>query len=300
MRLPVVFVLGSLSLCGCTKAAETPPKAQQPKQPEQLEQLEQPSVDHCKRVAQLYPESELSDTTVRDAVVGRHWAHRDGGIGSLHGPPRKWRRTIDLTFEDDDGQLVGNYADLYESSDEEPVDRGWSRPCSICGNVMACGDETFTVVVREGTWKDKPFHTLDTDSVLRLDDHDLYLVRYGHEIHLDFDADPYTAQSGELKISMRALEAGAEITRVTTTFNSEALFKGRSERKVFVELPGDVGSFRIEMRGPDRLYVNRGSKGSMKGTLYDLEQLRLHPDRMKQPASLEIDPDAKGFNQPHR
>ena len=263
-------------------------KQVQPKLPKQ--------VDACAAVATLYPKDRLRDESVLKQLVGRQWSLRDGGVGSMHGPPMKWRRSTDVTFEVVDNAVRVQYQSKYESTGESPEIDSWTKQCQVCGPLLACGDELVTFGVREFESKGKMLRVLDPDPVVTVSETDLYMVRYGHEVRLTFGANPLEQSKGPLEIAVRKLEKGAEVQRVSGTYDHE------QNRGAKVELPGGIGGLRIEFRegrAPDA--GGSGKRGPIRQTLYDYKTLKQFPDRMRQPASLEIKPGEEGaFNLPRR
>jgi len=140
----------------------------------------------------------------------------------------------------------------------------------------------------------------DTAAIRELRDDDIYLVRHGHEILLEFGGDPRTAKTGPLDISIRKLEAGAEVVKESTTYESDE--RATNLHYVKIDLPGDVEGIRLEYRDPER-GVGGGGYGTdtqLRSPLYEMESLKRNPQLMEQPESLEIDDDAPGFNLPQK
>jgi hypothetical protein len=250
--------------------------------------------------ATLYPAERLARTDTRAAVVGKHWARREGGRGSMHGPPELWRRNNDLRLEPAGGAIAMTYEVLLESSNAPPKPTKIARSCQICGELLVCDQSVWVLQTRTNDPPGgSPLEVLAMDAVAELGDHDLYLVRHGHEVYLDFGADPRTAAKGPLEIRVRKLEQGAAATTHATTFVAEPMAAGYAGRTVRVELPG-VDGIRLEYR-PDRSPSGGGygTDTTLEPTLYEMESLRRNPQLMDQPASLEIAPDAPGFRLPH-
>lgn len=260
------------------------------------------AIEACAAVATLYPRPLLANTETRDRVMSKHWARRDGGRGSMHGPPMLWRRNTDLTFEQSESGLTLRYEELHEASDEEPSTKTIEMDCQICGDVMVCDQTVWALDARTNEPpKGGPLDLLDTAAIIELDGNDLYLIRHGHEILLEFAADPLTTPTGDLIISIRKLAAGAEVVTESTTYTAEEVAPGYEHRYVRLELPGDVEGIRLEYL-PDERGVSGGGYGTdstLRSTLFEMESLKKHPDLMDQPASLEIDDDEPGFNLPH-
>ncbi|EDM74240.1 hypothetical protein PPSIR1_41104 [Plesiocystis pacifica SIR-1] len=280
----------SAAIGACTKASPPPG-------------LSAEAIEHCATAAQLYPRARMADTTVRTELVEHAWARRDGGLGSPHGPPMKWRRSTDLSFAlEGDAVFVKNEERFEETGNETGIER-WSERCQVCGQVLVCDQQVWAIGLRTNQPpKGEDLRLLDTAGILELDDHDLYLIRHGHEVYLDFGADPRTTPDGPLTIRVRKLEAGAEIVEESTRFTSEEMAAGYAGRTVKVELPGVGKGIRVEYRpgrGPGGAgYGTDTSK--LRSTLYELESLERNPQLMKQPKSLDISEDeAKGFNLPH-
>jgi len=254
----------------------------------------------CAAAATLYPAERLTRTETRAALAGKHWARREGGQGSMHGPPSLWRRNNDLRLEPSGGAIAMTYEVLIESSGEAPRRTSIANTCQICGELLVC-DQTVWVLATHthDPPNGSPLDVLAMDAVAELGEHDLYLVRHGHEVRLDFGADPRTSPTGPLEIRVRKLEKGAAVTQRATTFTAEPMAAGYAGRTVKIDLPG-VDSIRIEYR-PDRPPSGGGygTDTTLEPTLYEMESLKRNPQLMKQPASLEISPDAPGFNLPH-
>lgn len=251
------------------------------------------AIETCTASAVLYPSERMSDPTTRDAVLGKHWARRDGGSGSMHGPPELWRRSTDLRLAPVDGVIRMTYEQLLESSHAEPVKTTITKDCQICGDVLVCDQSVWTLATRTNDPPDgSPLHVLAMDAAIALDDHDLYLIRHGHEVYLDFKADPRTTATGALEIRVRKLERGAPVMTRSTSFVAEAT-------RVKIELP-DVDGIGIEFR-PGRAPEagGYGTDMTIEPSLYEMESLKRNPQLMDQPESLEIAPDAPGFNLPH-
>lgn len=261
---------------------------------------ERAAIDACAAAATLYPAERLARTDTRAAVVGKHWARRDGGQGSMHGPPQLWRRNTDLRLKQAGGAIAMTYEVLLESSNEDPKTTTIARDCQICGEVLVCDQTVWVLATRTNDPPNgSPLEVLSMDAVAELDDHDLYLVRHGHEVHLDFGADPRTSAGGSLEIRVRKLEKGAAVATRSTRFVAEPTAVGYAGRTVKVELPG-AEAIRIEYR-PDRSPDGGGygTDTTLEPTLYEMESLKRNPRLMQQPASLEIPADAPGFNLPH-
>lgn len=261
------------------------------------------ALDTCAAAATLYPRARMTDTTVKDELLGKLWARRDGGMGSPHGPPMKWRRNTDLRFAARETGVSVSYEETLESTGEEPGVKAWSEDCQICGEVLVCGQQVWALGLRTNMPPSgNELRVLDTAGILELGDHDLYLIRHGHEIHLGFGADPLTTKEGPLKIRIRKLEAGAEVVEESTTFESEKMIMSYEGRTVRVELPGEVEGIRIDYR-PDRGPEGAGygtDTSKLRSTLYEFETLKRNPQLTDQPKSLEISEDeAEGFNLPH-
>lgn len=288
-----------LVLLGCTADPQTPPSAGSKPTPSAPE----PGSDAlaaCAAAATLYPAELLTRTETRTAVVGKHWARRDGGAGSMHGPPSLWRRSTDLRLEPSGGAIAMNYEVLIESSGEAPRKTAIARDCQICGELLVCDQTVWVLATHTNAPPDgSPLDVLAMDAAAELKDHDLYLVRHGHEVLLDFGADPRTTPTGPLEIRVRKLEKGAAVTSRSTTFVSEPIAAGYAGRRVKIDLPG-AESIRVEYL-PDRSPSGGGygTDTTLEPTLYEMESLKRNPQLMKQPASLEISPDAPGFNLPH-
>ncbi len=262
--------------------------------------LAESSIETCAAGATLYPKARMTDLSTRDAVVGKHWARRDGGQGSMHGPPELWRRSTDLRLELAEGVIRMTYKQAVESSHEDPRTTTIARDCQICGAVLVCDQTVWTLSTHTNAPPNgSPLDVLATDAAIELDDHDLYLIRHGHEVHLDFGADPRTTAQGTLEIRVRKLERGAPVTAESTTFVAEPMAAGYEGRTVKVKLPG-VDAIRLEYR-PDRSPDGGGygTDTTIEPTLYELESLKRNPQLMKQPESLDIAADAPGFNLPH-
>ena len=296
--LGALIALFGLVLGGCS------PKEEGKSSPEQSASgragkpapMTQPAIDACAAVATLYPKERMSDTTTRDAVVGKLWAHRDGGLGSPHGPPEKWRRNTDLRFEPAGDVIEMTYEETVESTNEAPSTTKLDKDCQICGEVLVCEQQVWALATRTNNPpKGSPLDLLDSAAILELGDDDLYLIRHGHEVHLGFGADPRTNESGSLEIRVRKLEAGAKVVTESTTFTSEEMAAGYAGRTVKIELPGADG-IRIEYRperGPGG--AGYGTDTTIRSSLFEMESLKRNPQLMKQPKSLEIAEDAAGF-----
>jgi len=258
-------------------------------------------VDTCAASATLYPRSRMADTSTRDAVVGKQWARREGGPGSMHGPPTLSRRTTDLRLDEREGVIRLTYDQVIESTGEPAQRTHIAQDCQICGAVLVCDQSVWALSTRTTDPPNgAPLHILDTDAALELDDHDLYLIRHGHEVHLDFADDPRTTARGALEIRLRKLERGAPVAAHSTTFTSEQVATGYDGRRVRVDLPG-ADAIRIELlpgRSPDA--GGYGVNKTLEANLYELESLKRNPQLMQQPESLEIAADAPGFNLPRR
>lgn len=241
----------------------------------------------------------MSDPSTRGAVVGKQWARRDGGQGSMHGPPELWRRSTDLRLEHAEGAIRMTYTALLESSNEAPRTTQVAKDCQICGAVLVCDQAVWALSTRtQDPPNGSPLEVLAMDAAIELDDHDFYLIRHGHEVHLDFAADPRTTARGALEIKVRKLERGAPVTSESTSFVSETMAVGYAGRKVKVQLPG-VDAIGLEFRpdrGPDG--GGYGTDTTLEPTLYELESLKRNPQLMQQPESLRIAADAPGFNLP--
>ncbi len=251
----------------------------------------------CAAGATLYPRARMRDPATRDAVVGKHWARRDGGRGSMHGPPELWRRSNDLRFEPAEGGIRMTYTKLLEVSNEDPKKTTIAKDCQICGAVLVCDQAVWTLATRSHDPPNgAPLEVLAMDAAIELDDHDLYLIRHGHEVLLDFAADPRTTAKGSLEIRVRKLERGAPVTVEATSFVAEPY--GSEGRKVRVQLPG-VDAIGLEFR-PDRSPDGGGygTDTTIEPTLYEMESLKRNPQLMQQPESLEVAADAPGFNLP--
>lgn len=262
--------------------------------------LDRAAIDACAAAATLYPVERLTRTDTGDAVVAKHWARRDGGQGSMHGPPQLWRRSTDLRLERAEGAIAMSYEVVLESSNEGPKTTKIAKSCQICDRLLVCDQAVWVLSTHTNDPPNgSPLDVLAMDAVVELDDHDLYLVRHGHEILLDFGADPRKTSAGTLHIRARKLEKGAAVVTRSTTFAAESMAVGYAGRTVQVELPGGDG-IRIEYR-PDRSPSGGGygTDTTLEQTLYEMESLRRNPQLMKQPASLEISADAPGFNLPH-
>jgi hypothetical protein len=254
----------------------------------------------CAAGATLYPKARMTDLSTRDAVVGKQWARRDGGQGSMHGPPELWRRNTDLRLEHVEGVIRMTYKTVIESSHEDPRTTTIAKDCQICGAVLVCDQAVWTLATRTNAPPDgDPLEVLAMDAAVELGDHDLYLVRHGHEVYLDFGADPRTTARGTLEIRVRKLERGAPVTAESTTFVAEPMAVGYAGRRVKVTLPG-VDAIGVEFR-PDRSPDGGGygTDTTIEPTLYELESLKRNPKLMQQPQSLDIAADAPGFNLPH-
>lgn len=310
------IVVAALPL-GCTSTDDTPSKpgpakpstAQRaPKAPADPapkggsdEAAQDPSaverVEACAAVARLYPKDKLADDGIQDQVVHRQWSRRDGGPGSIHGPPMKTRITVDLGIRPAGRGVTLTYESKSEATGEAPKVESWTKQCHVCGHVLACGDEAMTIDVREVDDNGKLLRVLDSEPVVALSEQDLYLIRHGHEVRLTFGADPREDKTGPLDIAVRKLEEGAPVVRSSVTYENEG------PRGVKVVLPGDIGGFRVEFRGDDRppFAGGNGKRGLFAKSLYDFETLIMFPDMMRQPASLDIEPGEEGtFNKPHR
>lgn len=300
--MQIEFFCGSLVgllLAGCS-AQEAPAGGGAATAPVSAAVLTQGVVETCAAGATLYPKARMTDPSIRDAVVGKHWARRDGGQGSMHGPPELWRRSTDLRLEHAEGVVRMTYKQAIESSHEDPRTTTIARDCQICGAVLVCDQSVWTLSTRtHAPPNGSPLDVLATDAAIELDDHDLYLIRHGHEVHLDFAADPRTTAQGTLEIRVRKLERGAPVTAESTTFVAEPMAAGYEGRTVKVKLPG-VDAIRLEFR-PDRSPDGGGygTDTTIEPTLYELESLKRNPQLMQQPESLDIAADAPGFNLPH-
>lgn len=313
--LPCVLTcLLTLAACSSERAAPgnqgqgagddaTPGPQAEAGEPRAAEDAQAQAIEACADVATLYPKPLMSHTALRDEVVGKHWVRRDGGRGSMHGPPMLWRRNTDLTFKEVEGGLEMHYEEMYESTDEEPETKTLDMSCQICGDVMVCDQTVWALDSRTNDPpKGGPLDVLDTAAILELEDHDLYLIRHGHEVFLDFAADPLTTPAGDLIISVRELKAGAEVATETTTYKAEEVAAGFEHRYVRLELPGEVEGIRLEYRPDDRGVAGAGygTDSTLRPMLFEIENLKKHPDLMDQPKSLEVEADAPGFNLPHR
>jgi hypothetical protein len=310
------IVSASLPL-GCTSTDETPSKPGTPKPGAAQgdskapadpapnggsdEAVEDPSaaerVEACAAVARLYPKDKLADDGIQNQLVHRQWSRRDGGRGSIHGPPMKTRITVDLGIRPAGRGVTLAFESKSEATGEAPNVDSWTKQCHVCGHVLVCGDEAMTVGVREVDKDGKLLRVLDSEPVVALTKQDLYLIRHGHEVRLTFGADPREEKTGPLDIAVRKLEGGAPVVRSSVTYENEGA------RGVKVVLPGDIGGFRVEFRGDDRPPYAGGSgkRGLFAKSLYDFETLIMFPDMMRQPASLDIEPGEEGtFNKPHR
>lgn len=255
-------------------------------------------IEACAAVATLYPVERLADAATRTAVVGKHWARRDGGRGSMHGPPELWRRNNDLRLEPSERGVALTYEVLLESTNAEAQTTKLAKDCHLCGEVLVCDHLVWVLSTRTNDPPNgRPLELLDLDTIAELGDHDLYLVRHGHEIHLDFGADPRTTAAGPLQIRMRKLEKGAPVTTQATTYVAEPM--GAGGCTVRLDLPGTDG-IRLDLRpdrGPDG--GGFGTDPTFESPLYELESLTRNPQLMDQPASLELPADAPGFRLPH-
>ena len=193
-----------------------------------------------------------------------------------------------------------HYEESHESTNDEKSVTSLDESCQICGEVMVCGEKVWALDARTNQPpKGGPLDLLDTAAILELEDNAVYLIRHEHEVLLEFGADPYTASTGDLKISVRRLQAGAEIVEESTTFESEAM--AANLRYVKIELPGDIEGIRLEYRDPARGVggAGYGTDTTIRSPLFEMESLKKHPDLMEQPESLEVSDDAPGFNLPH-
>jgi hypothetical protein len=280
-----------LLLAGCTVPAAGGPTAGE---------ASRAAIAACAAAATLYPAERLARTDTATAVVGRHWARREGGRGSMHGPPELWRRNTDLRLERVEDAIAMTYEVLVETSHEAPKTTRIARSCQVCGELLVCDQTVWVLATRTNEPPNgSPLEVLAMDAVAELGDHDLYLVRHGHEVYLDFGADPRTAAKGPLEIRVRKLEQGAAVTTRATTFEAEPMAAGYAGRNVRIELPGADG-IRLEYR-PDRPPSGGGygTDTTLEPTLYEMESLQRNPQLMEQPASLAVSPDAPGFNLPH-
>lgn len=293
-RVRHLSLLGLLLSASC--AAPASPEGAEPR----ATRREGAAIDACAAAATLYPVDRLARTETREAVVAKHWARREGGRGSMHGPPQLWRRSTDLRLEQAEGAIAMSYEVLLESSNEAPKATTIARTCQICDRLLVCDQAVWVLSTHTNEPPNgSPLDVLAMDAVVELGDHDLYLVRHGHEILLDFGADPRTTAAGSLEIRARKLEKGAAVATRATTFASEPMAAGYAGRTVTVELPG-ADAIRIEYR-PDRSPSGGGygTDTTLESTLYEMDSLRRNPQLMQQPASLEIAADAPGFNLPH-
>jgi hypothetical protein len=251
------------------------------------------AIETCAASAMLYPRERMSDSGTRDAVIGKHWARRDGGSGSMHGPPELWRRSTDLRLMPSDGVIRMTYERFLESSRAEPVRTTITKDCQICGDVLVCEQSVWALATRTNDPPDgSPLDVLAMDAAIALDDHDIYLIRHGHEVYLDFKADPRTTATGALEIRVRRLERGAPVITRATSFVVEAT-------RVRIELP-DLEGIGLEFRpGRPPEGGGYGTDTTLEPSLYEMESLKRNPQLMDQPASLEIAADAPGFNLPH-
>lgn len=257
------------------------------------------SLDTCAAVATLYPPERMTNTAVRDELIGTLWARRDGGMGSIHGPPNKWRRNTDLRIGANEAGVTVNYEETHESTNEKASTKVWSEDCQLCGEVLVCDQQVWALSLRTNMPPSgNELRILDTQGIVELGDNDLYLIRHGHEIHLEFGADPRSAPSGPLNIRIRKLEAGAEAVEKSTTFTSEKMTMSYDGRTVDVELPGEVDGISIDYR-PDRAPQATGNgvkANKMRRDLYEYETLKRNPQLTDQPKSLEIsEAEAKAF-----
>lgn len=259
---------------------------------------EEAAVEACAAVATLYPRERLGGDEIRNAVVGKHWARRDGGRGSMHGPPMLWRRSNDLQLEARDGKVALTYDVLEEATGKEAAPKKIEKDCQICGEVLVCDQAVWVLSTQindapGGT----PLDQLSLDAVAEMDHHDLYLVRHGHEILLDFGVDPREATSGSLEIRTRKLEKGAVVTKSATTFTSEPMAPGYGGRSVRIDLPGSDG-IRLDFRPDRRPEGGYGTDTTIEPTLHEMTGLKKNPQLMKQPESLDLPADAPGFYLP--
>ena len=257
------------------------------------------SLATCSAVATLYPRARMSDTAIRDELIAKLWARRDGGMGPIHGPPEKWRRNTDLRFAGGTAGVTLSYEETHEATGKEPATKAWSEDCQICGEVLVCGQQAWALRLRTNAPPSgNELRILDTQGVLELGDHDLYLIRDGHEIYLDFEADPRTTSTGALNISVRKLEAGAERIGASTRFETKDMVMSYGGRSVMVELPGDLDRIKIDYppERPPAVTGNGVEANRMRRDLYEYETLKRNPQLTDQPKSLELsDSEAKGF-----
>lgn len=241
----------------------------------------------------------MSNDDTRQAVLGKHWARREGGMGSMHGPPELWRRNVDLHLTERGGGVAMVYEATSEATGRAAETKKIEQDCQICGDVLVCGDSVWVMDVHVNDPPNgKPLEVLDLGAVAEVGDHDLYLVRHGHEVFLDFAVDPRTADKGGLEIHQRKLEPGAAASKQSTTFEPDTMSAGYAGRTVRIDLPG-VDGIRIDLRpdrSPDSGY---GTDTTLETSLYEMASLQRNPQLMEQPDSLDIAPDAPGFNLPH-
>lgn len=291
---------------GCSPASPQPttsdaaPVGTEPGGAGAIVSIDAVELEACAAVATLYPAERLAGSATRAAVVGKHWARRDGGRGSMHGPPKLWRRNDDLRLEPSEHGVALTYEVLVESTNEEAQTTKLAKDCHLCGEVLVCDQHVWVVSTGTNDPPDgRPLEWLVLDTIAELGDHDLYLVRHGHEIHLDFGADPRTTARGPLEIRVRKLEKGAPVTTQSTTYVAEPMGGLGGYNSVRLDLPGTDGirlDFRPD-RGPDG--GGFGTDPTFESPLYEMESLTRNPQLMDQPASLELPADAPGFNLPH-
>lgn len=251
----------------------------------------------CAEVATLYPQGRRGDAALLRSLVDRQWSRRDGGVGSIHGPPMKWRRSTDLKFVPLPGKVQVSLEETSEATEEDPAKVSWTKDCQVCGDVMICGsDEAFTLGVREFERDKSVVRVLDVDPVIELSPTELYMIRYEHEVLLTFGDDPRSVDKGTLSIAVRRLTKDAPVTRQAANYEVEGA------RGVKVELPGNLGGLRIKFRDQGRAPDAGGSGRSktLRRSLFDYETLKTHPKMMSQPSSLELtDKEKEGFNFPY-
>ena len=191
------------------------------------------------------------------------------------------------------------YTKTVESTGEAGETTKIEQDCHVCGDLLVCGETVWVLDVHvNDPPRGKPLEVLDLDAVAEVGDHDLDLVRHGHEILLDIAADPRTTSSGGLDIHLRKLAQGAVATKHTTTFESETMSPGYAGRTVRIDLPG-VDGMRLEYRPEQRPDGGGyGTDPTLATSLYEMESLKQNPQLMEQPESLDIAPDAPGFNLP--